>query len=225
MSHYFDDIHTSWKDVLKTLWADNVDFNNLMQEIKNRYDTSIVYPPYQQIFRCFSYCDVKQTKVVIIGQDPYYRPNQANGLAFSVNNGIKLPPSLKNIFSELKNDLGIMRTNSDLSGWAKQGVLLMNGALTVKANIPMSHSDLHWEKYTDQIIQYLSSHYQNIVYILWGKYAQTKKTLIDANHNLILCAAHPSPLSAYHGFFGSHPFSITNDYLKKHQIPPIDWAK
>lgn len=164
-------------------------------------------------------------KVVIIGQDPYHGPNQANGLCFSVNSGVPLPPSLLNIFKEIKDDIGLpeVPTDGDLSRWAKQGVLLLNATLTVDAHFPASHQGKGWERFTDEVIMRLNSERNNIVFILWGSYAIKKGAFIDRQRHLVLTSAHPSPLSAYRGFFGSKPFSRTNQYLIDHNISPINW--
>lgn len=181
------------------------------------------YPSPDKIFEAFRFCDLKDTKVVILGQDPYHGPNQANGLAFSVNRDQKIPPSLKNIYKELKNDLNIEPpSHGDLTDWTKQGVLLLNTVLTVAEKKPGSHYEIGWEMLTDEIIKELSKK-GNIVFILWGNKAQTKKSLIDKNTNFIIEAPHPSPFSANKGFFGSKPFSKTNEYLKSIGKKEIDW--
>lgn len=183
-----------------------------------------VFPPRKEIFRAFSLTPPNKVKVVIIGQDPYHGQGEANGLAFSVNKGIKLPPSLRNIYKELEDDLGIKApTHGDLSAWAKQGVLLLNSILTVRENTPGSHRKIGWEEYTDSIIQEISNSKKHIVFILWGKYAQKKKELIDSDKHLIIESPHPSPFSARKGFFGSKPFSRTNKYLRENNISEIDW--
>ena len=166
---------------------------------------------------------MKDTKVFILGQDPYHEVNQANGLAFSVNDGVLLPPSLRNIYKELYDDLGIVNRTGRLDAWAKQGVLLLNSTLTVRKGYANSHKDIGWQIFTDKIIETLSKKKENIVYILWGAYARSKMKYIDAKKNLVITSAHPSPLSAYRGFFGSRPFSKTNAYLKAHNIKEIDW--
>ena len=184
----------------------------------------IIYPAEQDIFKAFENTPFEKTKVVLLGQDPYHNAGQAMGLSFSVKNGTALPPSLVNIFKELKNDLGIENSiHGELSYWAKQGVLLLNAALTVEENKPMSHSQIGWHHLTDSVIQKLSDKRENLVFILWGKFAQSKKNLIDETKHLILQTVHPSPLSAYRGFFGCGHFSKTNQYLKEHKIEEIDW--
>lgn len=158
-----------------------------------------------------------------MGQDPYHEVNQANGLAFSVNDGVALPPSLRNIYKELYDDLGILKKTGDLDAWAKQGVLLLNSTLTVRKGYANSHKDIGWQVFTDKIIETLCKNKENVVYILWGAYARSKMHYIDTSKNLVITSAHPSPLSAYRGFFGSRPFSKTNAYLKAHNIKEIDW--
>jgi uracil-DNA glycosylase len=184
----------------------------------------VVYPKSTDIFNAFSLCPFPQVKVVILGQDPYHNPLQAHGLCFSVANGIAPPPSLVNIFKEIKSDLGFdIPTTGNLNNWAKQGVLLLNASLTVEAHLPMSHSKIGWQIFTDAIIKKLSEQRENLVFLLWGKFAQSKAVMIDANKHLILQAAHPSPLSAYNGFWGCRHFSKTNEYLLSHNFSPIDW--
>lgn len=184
----------------------------------------VVYPKSTDIFNAFSLCPFPQVKVVILGQDPYHNPLQAHGLCFSVANGIAPPPSLVNIFKEIKSDLGFdIPTTGNLNNWAKQGVLLLNASLTVEAHLPMSHSKIGWQIFTDAIIKKLSEQRENLVFLLWGKFAQSKAVMIDANKHLILQAAHPSPLSAYNGFWGCRHFSKTNEYLLGHHFSPIDW--
>ena len=184
-----------------------------------------IYPPSSLIFNAFNTTPLEQVKVVILGQDPYHGPNQAHGLSFSVQKGIALPPSLRNIFHELNTDLGIpVSRHGDLSKWAEQGVLLLNSVLTVEAGQPTSHQKQGWEDFTDNVIDVLNEHRERIVFILWGAYAQRKGQRIDRNKHLVLSAAHPSPLSANRGgFFGCKVFSKTNQYLKQHGIEPIDW--
>jgi uracil-DNA glycosylase len=215
-------IDPSWKKVLSTefekaYWA------SLTKNVKEQYLKTKVYPPAKNIFRAFDLCPLDKVKVVIIGQDPYHGVSQANGLSFSVNDGINLPPSLQNIYKEIHNDLGItLSTSGDLSRWASQGVLMLNSVLTVLANKPASHSGLGWEQFTDTVIKALNENRSNIVYILWGKYAQAKGEVINRSKNLVLTSAHPSPYSATN-FFGNHHFSQCNKYLEEHRISPIDW--
>ena len=181
-----------------------------------------VYPPAKNIFRAFDLCPLNKVKVVIVGQDPYHGFSQANGLSFSVNDKVPLPPSLQNIYKEINDDLGITPSSSgDLSRWARQGVLMLNSVLTVLANRPAS-SGMGWEQFTDAVIKTLNEHRSHIVYMLWGRYAQTKGEVIDRNKNLVLTSAHPSPYSVAN-FFGNHHFSKCNEYLVKNGEPPIDW--
>ncbi|HCC68016.1 TPA: uracil-DNA glycosylase [Patescibacteria group bacterium] len=182
------------------------------------------YPPSDSVFRALKLTPFENIKVVILGQDPYHGKGEANGLAFSVNKNIKIPPSLKNIYKELNSDLGIKIPNhGDLSNWAKQGVLLLNSILTVEANKPASHRGIGWEEYTDEIIKKINDKKKNIVFILWGKYAQEKGKYINENKHLVIRSPHPSPFSARTGFFGSKPFSKCNMYLKENKIEEIDW--
>ena len=183
------------------------------------------YPPGKFLFNAFNLTPLDQVKVVILGQDPYHGPNQAHGLCFSVPNSIKPPPSLINIFKELEDDIGkkIDFTNGNLEHWAKQGVFLLNTTLTVERSRPLSHQNLGWNIFTDKVISTINKSRENIVFILWGSFAQSKKELIDSNKHLILTAPHPSPLSAHRGFFGSKPFSKTNDFLQSKQIDKVNW--
>lgn len=185
----------------------------------------IIYPPSKQIFSALNTTPLADVKVVILGQDPYHGPNQANGLSFSVQKGIALPPSLRNIFHELHTDLGILAPrHGDLTKWAKQGVLLLNSVLTVEAGQPTSHQKQGWEAFTDEVIDVLNEQREHVVFILWGAYAQRKGQRINRDRHLVLTAAHPSPLAANRGgFFGCKVFSKTNQYLKQHGIEPIDW--
>jgi len=184
-----------------------------------------VFPPGNQIFSAFNLTPFDQVKVVILGQDPYHGEGQAHGLSFSVPEGVRQPPSLQNIFKEIYSDLGIpiQQSKGDLSSWAKQGVFLLNAILTVQANMAASHQEKGWEKFTDAVIKTLSDQRQGLVFILWGKFAQSKEVLIDTDKHLVIKSAHPSPFSANNGFFGSKPFSKTNDYLKSIGKSPIDW--
>ncbi len=185
-----------------------------------------IYPTGPLIFNAFEKTPIDQVRVVLLGQDPYHGPGQAHGLSFSVQPGIKPPPSLINIFKELKSDIGLVNipTNGDLTAWAQQGVLLLNASLTVRDNEPNSHANLGWSPFTDAVIETVSRTCNHVVFILWGKFAQQKAPLIDQDKHLILASAHPSPFSADKGFFGSKPFSKTNDWLIAHGIDPIDWA-
>ena len=185
-----------------------------------------LYPPADQIFTAFNLTPLKNVKVVILGQDPYHGPDQAHGLSFSVPSNIKkLPPSLKNIYKELNTDLGLpIATTGNLTPWAKQGILLLNAMLTVERKNAGSHQKQGWETFTNKVIELLSAHCENVVFVLWGAYAQKKEALIDTNKHLVLKGIHPSPLSAHRGFFGSKPFSSINQYLQKHGRSPIDWS-
>jgi uracil-DNA glycosylase len=212
----------SWKEALEPEFSKPY-WQTLTADIRSQYQTKQVYPPAQNIFRALDLCSLDSVKVVIVGQDPYHGAGQANGLSFSVNVGVTLPPSLKNIFKEISNDLGIEPLPSgDLSRWATQGVLMLNSVLTVLAGQPASHARIGWEEFTDAVIQTLNKRRTNIVYMLWGKYAQTKGAVIDRDKNLVLASAHPSPYSVSQ-FFGKHHFSQCNQYLEKHDIKPIDW--
>ncbi len=199
-------------------------FENLMSFVKNEYKEKTIYPKQNEVFNAFRYTDFDNVKVVILGQDPYHGPNQAEGLSFSVSNEVLKPPSLKNIFKELESDLGIQfpKANS-LKPWAKAGVLLLNAVLTVEEHKPTSHKDKGWEIFTDDIIKILNKRDTPTVFILWGAYARDKKSLITNPKHLVIESAHPSPFSARNGFFGSKPFSKTNEFLKKNNIKEIDW--
>lgn len=215
-------IDPTWKKALKAEF-DKPYWEALTKSVREQYKTTTVYPPAKNIFRAFDLCPLDKVKVVIVGQDPYHGVSQANGLSFSVNDGINLPPSLQNIYKEIHNDLGITPLSSgDLSRWAHQGVLMLNSVLTVLANQPASHGGLGWEQFTDAVIQALNKNRECIVYLLWGRYAQTKGEVIDREKNLVLTSAHPSPYSAAY-FFRNHHFSKCNEYLKKHGISPINW--
>ncbi len=215
-------IDPTWKAVLKKEF-DKSYWESLTISIRNQYKTTIVYPAARNIFRAFNLCPLDKVKVVIVGQDPYHGINQANGLSFSVNDGITLPPSLQNIYKEIHNDLEITLSSSgDLTRWASQGVLMLNSVLTVVAGKPASHSGKGWEHFTDAVIQALNENCSHIVYLLWGRYAQAKGEVIDRNKNLVLTSAHPSPYSASN-FFGNHHFSKCNEYLTEQGFSPIDW--
>jgi len=199
-------------------------FKTLIEFVRKEYASQTVYPPGKQIFKAFDACDFDHVKVVIIGQDPYYGPEQANGLSFSVQEGMKLPPSLMNIFKEIRQDLGTpIPASGDLERWANQGVLLLNATLTVRASTPGSHQNKGWETFTDETIRRLSAERSNIVYLLWGAYAQKKGEIIDRSKNLVLMSPHPSPFSADRGFFGCKHFSKANAYLKSKGLEEIDW--
>jgi len=216
-------IAPSWKTRLVAEF-DKPYFISLVDFVKEEYKTQTVYPPGKEIFNAFDCCDFSDTKVVIIGQDPYHGPGQANGLCFSVRDGIRMPPSLVNIFKEIKQDLDKpIPTSGDLTRWAKQGVLLLNATLTVRAASPGSHQNKGWESFTDAAIRKISEEKENVVYLLWGAYAQKKGEIIDRSKNLVLMSAHPSPFSADRGFFGCKHFSKTNEYLKSKGLKEIDW--
>ena len=217
-------IEGSWKQHLEEEFSKPY-FANLAQQIHREYQSGPCYPPGNLIFNAFNLCPFDQTKVVIIGQDPYHEPGQAMGLSFSVPTGIAMPPSLQNIFKEITADLGTpMPTDGDLTRWARQGVLLLNATLTVRAHAANSHQPLGWNTFTDAAIKALSSHREGLVYMLWGGYARSKRMLIDAQRNLVLESVHPSPLSANRGgWFGQHQFSRCNDYLASQGKTPIKW--
>jgi uracil-DNA glycosylase len=215
-------IEPSWKEKLQSEFSQPY-FENLSQTIRQEYTSKKVYPPAKDVFRAFNLCPFNKVKVVIVGQDPYHGAGQANGLSFAVREGMKLPPSLKNIFQEIKNDLGITPYDSgDLSRWAQQGVLMLNAVLTVLAGSPASHRGKGWEQFTDAVIRTLNDHKKHVVYMLWGKYAQDKGAVIDRTHNLVLTSAHPSPYSVTN-FYGNHHFSRCNAYLQEQGMEPIDW--
>ncbi len=216
-------IEESWEKVLQPDF-DKPYFKELTDFVRSEYATATIYPPASLIFNAFNLCPFSKVKVVIIGQDPYHGPGQAHGLCFSVNDGVQFPPSLQNIFKEIKSDLDIpIPTSGNLTKWAEQGVLLLNATLTVRAHSAGSHQKKGWETFTDSVIRILAEQKENLVFILWGAYAQKKGAFIDNNRHLILSSAHPSPLSAYNGFFGNHHFSLTNEWLQKHGIDTINW--
>lgn len=216
-------IEESWKEVLVPTF-DQPYFQNLVAFVKDEYSKGKVFPPGKDIFNAFEYCPVDQVKVVILGQDPYHGDGQAHGLSFSVKPGIPFPPSLMNIFKEIKSDLGKdMPPNGDLSRWAKQGVFLLNATLTVRAHQAGSHQKKGWEEFTDSVIRSISEQKEDVVFLLWGAYAQKKADLIDSNKHLILKAPHPSPLSAHRGFLGCKHFSKANEYLTSKGLDPIVW--
>ena len=215
-------INKKWDIVLKDE-MNKPYFKNLGIFVKNEYKNKIIYPEYKNIFNALRYTDYDEVKVVILGQDPYHGEHEAHGLSFSVPVGVKIPPSLNNIYKELYDDLGIKRTKTDLTDWAKQGVLLLNSIMTVVKDSPLSHKSKGWEIFTDRLIELLGKRDKPMVFILWGSYARSKKELIKNKKHLILESVHPSPLSASRGFFGSKPFSKTNNFLLKNNIKPIDW--
>ena len=216
-------IEQSWKDALSAEF-DKEYFIKLTDFVRSEYlSGKTIFPAAKNIFNAFNLCPLNQVKVVIIGQDPYHEPNQAHGLCFSVLPPTPLPPSLQNIYKEIESDIGRKSvTNGDLTHWANQGVLLLNSTLTVRAHAAASHSGRGWEEFTDAVIRIVSGR-ENIVYMLWGSFAQKKAALVDENKNLVLKSAHPSPLSAYRGFFGNKHFSRANEYLEKFGKLPIDW--
>ena len=212
----------TWTEILAPI-KNSEYFENLWQKVKAEYASTKCFPPKNQIFRALELTPFDEVKVVIIGQDPYHNDFQANGLCFSVSEEVAAPPSLKNIFTELKEDLGIERTKKELDDWAKQGVLLLNATLSVKAHSPNSHKDLGWEKFTDFIIKEISDKKENVVFVLWGAFAQKKEELINSSKHFIIKSGHPSPFSVYRGFYGSRPFSRINDHLKSKNLPLISW--
>jgi uracil-DNA glycosylase len=216
-------IEEGWKQQLEKEFEKEY-FISLAEFVKEEYRTGTIYPPGSHIFNAFDSCPFDRTKVVIIGQDPYHGPGQAHGLCFSVNEGVKHPPSLVNIFKELKNDLGIEYPESgNLERWARQGVLLLNATLTVRAHEAGSHQKRGWETFTDEVIKVLAARKKNLVFFLWGAYAQKKGASIDKEKHLVLESVHPSPLSASRGFFGNHQFSQCNEFLIFTEQDPIDW--
>jgi len=216
-------IEESWKKRLQTEF-DKPYFKELTDFVKKEYGSNRIYPPGKLIFNAFNLCPFNHVKIVLIGQDPYHEPNQAMGLCFSVNDGVPFPPSLDNIFKEIKNDTGAeIPTSGNLTRWAEQGVMLLNATLTVREHQAGSHQNKGWETFTDAVIKILAEEREHLVFILWGSYAQRKGAFIDRNRHLVLTSAHPSPLSAYRGFFGNHHFSRANDYLVQQGIEPIQW--
>lgn len=213
----------SWRELL-TEEFNTPYFKNLEKILTKAYAEETVYPPKEDLFAALNLTPFSKVKVVILGQDPYHGPNQANGLSFSVRKGIRLPPSLVNIFKELHDDLGITPPkDGDLEAWARQGVLLLNNQLTVLAGKPMSHKDIGWNEFTDKIIELINEKKENVVFILWGSPAQKKAKAVDTRKHHVLKSVHPSPLSSYRGFFGSKPFSQTNKFLESKKIKPINW--
>ena len=215
-------INKKWDIVLKDELKKDY-FKELGKFVKTEYKNKTVFPPYNDIFNALRYTDYDNVKVVILGQDPYHGEGEAHGLSFSVKEGVPMPPSLQNIFKELESDLGIKRTRSDLTDWAKEGVFLLNSIMTVVKDSPLSHKEKGWELFTDNLIKYLNDREAPIVFVLWGSYARSKKILITNRRHLILESVHPSPLSSYRGFFGSKPFSKINEFLEKNNIEKIKW--
>ena len=212
-----------WDEALAPLFTDER-YLKIREFLKKEYSTHVVYPDMYDLYNCFRFTPLNNVKVVILGQDPYHEPGQAHGLCFSVKPGVPLPPSLKNIYSEIYSDLHIAEPDcGDLTKWAKEGVLLLNTTLTVREHAANSHANCGWAWFTDGVIRIVSHRCENVVFILWGRNARNKAALIDRKKHLILESAHPSPLSAHNGFFGSRPFSKANDYLKAHGRGGIDW--
>ena len=215
-------MHESWKPVLQAEFEQPY-FKELSEFLHAAYESKTIYPPKQQVFSAFT-TDLNQVKVVIIGQDPYHGPGQAHGLAFSVRDGVQLPPSLQNIFKEIHAEMGTeIPTSGNLTRWAEQGVLLLNNTLTVEAHQAGSHRGKGWEIFTEHIIKYLNDNCDHLVFLLWGRDARNKKAMIDTSKHLVLESAHPSPLSAYNGFFGNNHFIKCNEQLKKWNKPEINW--
>lgn len=217
-------IEKSWRTLLQKEFNKDY-FQNLITFVENEYSTKTIFPPANQIFSAFNTCPVDKVKVVIIGQDPYHGTGQANGMCFSVNKGIKIPPSLRNIYKEIESDIGRpSTTEGDLTYWAKQGILLLNATLTVRESDAGSHQKMGWEEFTDASIKLISKNKENLVFLLWGNYAKSKTKLINQNKNhLILTATHPSPFSAHSGFFGCKHFSKANQFLSSKNLDPINW--
>ena len=215
-------INKKWDIVLKDEMQKDY-FKKLGSFVKNEYGKKTIFPPYKDIFKALKLTDYDDVKVVILGQDPYHGEREANGLSFSVYNDVKRPPSLENIFKELNNDLGVVRTENDLEDWAKQGVFLLNSIMTVVKDTPLAHKGKGWEIFTDKLISLLNEREKPVVFILWGSYARSKKELITNPNHYIIESVHPSPLSAHRGFFGSKPFSKANNFLVEHGIMPVKW--
>ena len=212
----------TWTEVLSPI-KNSEYFTTLWEKVKQEYAVTKCFPPKNMIFRALELTPFDSVQVVIIGQDPYHNDFQANGLCFSVSDQVTAPPSLKNIFKELEEDLGISKTTNELDSWAAQGVLMLNATLTVRAHQPNSHKDLGWDKFTDFIIQQVSEKKENVVFVLWGAFAQKKLNLIDEKKHFVIQSAHPSPFSVHRGFFGSRPFSKINDFLVSKGKSPIRW--
>lgn len=217
-------IEQTWKDALSDEFSKQY-FDELTKFVKDEYKKDVIYPAPKNVFRAFDLCPFDKVEVVILGQDPYHGPGQANGLCFAVGEQVPLPPSLQNIFKEIESDLGkpLIHRDGDLSRWAEQGVLLLNATLTVRAHTAGSHQNKGWEEFTDAAVRALSEKRENLVFMLWGNYAKAKGAHINRSKHLVLEAAHPSPFSAHNGFFGSKHFSKANNYLISHHKKPIDW--
>ena len=216
-------IESSWKQALEAEFEKPY-FTELTKRVRTAYKTTHVFPPAKEIFSAFSHCPLPLVKVVILGQDPYHGPGQAHGLAFSVRMGTTIPPSLQNIYKEIRSDIGIVVSDSgNLTTWAEQGILLLNSSLSVRSGEAASHSGFGWEHFTDAVIATISKERAQVVFLLWGAFAISKRTLIDENKHRVLTAPHPSPLSAYRGFLGCHHFSLTNQYLTQTNQTAIIW--
>ena len=215
-------INNDWDTVLADEYNKEY-FLKIKEKVRDEYKHKTIFPPANRVFYALRETSYKDTRVVILGQDPYHGVGEANGLCFSVNEGIKMPPSLNNIYKELYSDLGIKRTTTDLSDWAKSGVLLLNSVLTVEKDKPASHKMIGWEEFTDSIIKKLNEKEEPVVFILWGNFAKSKAKYITNPHHLVISSSHPSPFSVNYGFFGSRPFSKTNEFLKKHGLKEIEW--
>lgn len=217
-------IEKEWKEALDDFFKKE-SFLRLSDFVRKEYASKKIFPPPKDIFKAFELTPFSQVKVVILGQDPYHGDNQAHGLSFSVEEGVMIPPSLKNIYKEIERDIGVSKkeAHGNLSSWGKQGVFLLNAILTVVAHTPASHRGKGWEEFTDYVIKTLSDKKENVVFMLWGNYARSKKSLIDTSKHLVLEAPHPSPLSAHQGFFGCNHFSLCNQYLEKHGLDEIVW--
>ena len=215
-------INKKWDVILEPEFKKDY-FRKLGVFVKNEYKNKICYPKYSDVFNAFRFTDYDDVKVVILGQDPYHGEGEAHGLSFSVHDNVRRPPSLNNILKELRDDVGVVRSGNELTDWAHQGVLLLNSVLTVVKDTPLSHKGKGWEIFTDNVIRYLNNREKPIVFILWGSYARSKKELITNKNHFIIESAHPSPLSASRGFFGSRPFSRANAFLEKNGIPKVNW--
>jgi uracil-DNA glycosylase len=218
-----DYLDVKWKESLKEEIS-SPEFLFLEAFLQQEYRNQVIFPPFPDIFNALNFCRPKDVKVVILGQDPYHGVGEANGLAFSVNRGVKVPPSLRNIFVEINRDLQNDKPeHGNLVSWAEQGVLLLNACLTVRKDEPASHQQMGWEQFTDAVIRYLSKHSNHLVFLLWGNFAKLKESLIDKNKHLVLLTTHPSPFSAHRGFIGCGHFSEANKFLQKNHLTPIDW--
>ena len=215
-------VGNNWDIILKDEYKKDY-YKNMVSFLNKEYNERVIFPLKANIFKAFSLTDYNNIKVVILGQDPYHGIDEANGLAFSVNDNVKLPPSLKNIFKELESDLNIKNDKGDLSNWARQGVLLLNTVLTVVKDTPASHKNIGWEVFTDEVIKIINQKEEPVVFILWGNFAKSKKKYITNSKHFVIESTHPSPFSCNNGFFGSKPFSKTNDFLRKNNIKEIDW--